>query len=52
MGNGPEFVNLAKDVPFGTMHPLQNFAPGKYLHHLKGNRKETGELQEGDIVSA
>ena len=50
MGNGPEFVNLAKDVPLGTMHPLQNCAPGKFLVHLKGDRKNTGKLKEGDLV--
>lgn len=49
-GNGEEFVNLAKDVPFGTMHPLQNCVPGKYLVHLKGDRKDTKQLKDGDIV--
>lgn len=51
MGNGPEFVNLAKDVPFKHMHPFQMSAPGKYMWHLKGNRKDTKELKPGDIVS-
>lgn len=50
-GHQGEFVNLAAKVPPGTMHPLQNCAPGEYLHHLKGNRKETGKLKEGDIVA-
>lgn len=51
MGNGPEFVNLAKGVPQGTMHPFQNCAPGKYMVHLKGDRKDTRQLRPGDIVS-
>jgi hypothetical protein len=50
MGNGPEFVNLAKNVPHGTMHPFQNCAPGQYMLHLKGDRKDTGKLKPGDIV--
>lgn len=50
-GNGDEFVNLAKDVPQGTMHPLQNCEVGTYLTHLKGNRKFTGKLDEADIVA-
>lgn len=50
MGNGEEFVNLAKDVPHGTMHPFQNCAPGLYMEHLKGDRKDTGELRQGDVV--
>ena len=50
MGNGPEFVNLAKDVPFRHMHPFQMSAPGKYMEHYKGNRKDTKQLREGDVV--
>ena len=50
MGNGPEFVNLSKDVPHGTMHPFQNCAPGKYMEHLKGSRKDTKQLRSGDVV--
>ena len=49
-GMGEEFVNLAKNVPHGTMHPFQNCAPGKYMMHLKGDRKDTGKLKDGDIV--
>jgi len=50
-GNGPEFVNLAKDVRPGHMHPLQMCAPGKYLHHYKGpERKETRQLKPEDTV--
>lgn len=49
MGNGEEFVNLAAAVPKNTMHPLQNCEVGKYITHLKGNRKDTGKLEDGDI---
>lgn len=52
MGNGEEFVNLAKEVPHGTMHPFQNCAPGEYMMHLKGPRKDTGTLKEGDVITA
>lgn len=48
MGNGPEFLNLAKDVPQGHMHPLQITAPGKYLNHYKGARKDTRVLKPED----
>jgi hypothetical protein len=48
MGNGPEFVNLAKHVPRGHMHPLQISAPGEYLNHYKGARKETRLLKPED----
>ena len=51
MGNGEEFVNLAAGVREGHMHPLQVTSPGKYLHHLKGNRKDTGELRPEDTVA-
>ena len=50
MGNGDEFVNLASKVPKDTMHPLQNCEVGNYITHLKGNRKDTGKLEEGDVV--
>jgi len=51
LGNGDEFVNLAKNVPHGTMHPFQNCAPGEYMQHLKGpERKETGKLKTGDVI--
>lgn len=49
-GHGGEFVNLAAHVPKGTMHPHANSVCGKYITHLKGNRKETGTLKEGDLV--
>ena len=33
------FIDLAKDLPRGTMHPFINAAPGAYMDHLKGDRK-------------
>ncbi|HZD13375.1 MAG TPA: hypothetical protein VE177_07655, partial [Candidatus Binatus sp.] len=48
--NGPEFVNIAKDVPHGTMHPQANTVLGQYMWHLKGDRKDTKKLREGDLV--
>ena len=51
MGNGPEFVNLAKDVPFRHMHPFQACAPGQFMEHYKGNRKDTKQLREGDVIA-
>jgi hypothetical protein len=50
MGNGPEFVNLAKNVPQGHMHPFQISAPGEFMWHLKGNRKDTKQLRPEDTV--
>ena len=35
------FVNLAKDVPIGTMHPFINTVCGTYMDHRKGNRKDS-----------
>lgn len=49
-GHEGEFVNLASHVPHGTMHPHANSEIGKYVKHLKGDRKETGDLKEGDLV--
>jgi hypothetical protein len=51
IGNGPEFVNLAKHVRHGHMHPFQVSAPGQYMHHLKGPRKDTKQLQPEDTVN-
>ena len=45
-----EFVNLAKDLPQRTMHPLANLEAAKYFYHFKGNRKDTQTLQKGDII--
>jgi hypothetical protein len=50
MGNGEEFLNLAAHVKPGHMHPFQMSAPGKYMHHLKGNRKDTGILKPEDTA--
>lgn len=35
------FVNLAKDVPKGTMHPFVNCELAAYMDHRKGERKNT-----------
>lgn len=35
------FLNLAADVPQGTMHPLINTKLGAYLDHRKGPRKDS-----------
>lgn len=51
-GHEGAFKNLAAHVPKGHMHPLQISAPGEYLHHLKGNRKETGELKPEDTLGS
>jgi hypothetical protein len=50
-GYAGEFVNLSAHVPKGTMHPHANSVIGQYVQHLKGDRKNTGELKEGDIVT-
>jgi hypothetical protein len=50
MGNTDEFLNLAKDVPEGHMHPFQITAPGRYMNHYKGNRKDTQTLRPEDTV--
>ena len=51
MGNGEEFLNLAAHVPEKHMHPFQISAPGEYMWHLKGRRKETGQLRPEDTVA-
>lgn len=50
LGNGPEFVNLAAHLPHGTMHVQINTILGRYMTHLKGNRKDTKKLREGDLI--
>ncbi len=51
--NSPDlFVDLAKDLPRGVMHPQANAITGKYMSHLKGDRKDTKKLREGDLVAA
>jgi hypothetical protein len=47
---GGEFVNLAAGVPKGHMHPFQITAPGRYMNHYKGDRKDTKELRPEDTV--
>jgi hypothetical protein len=42
---------MAAHVPKGTMHPHANSAIGQYVQHLKGDRKNTGKLREGDVIS-
>ena len=49
-GHEGEFVNLSSHVPKGTMHPHANSEIGKYVKHLKGDRKETGDLKVGDVL--
>lgn len=51
-GHGGEFVNLAGHVPKGTMHPHANSAPGRYMKHLKGTRKDEGDLRKDDVLAA
>jgi hypothetical protein len=51
-GDSDAFVDLAADLPHGTMHPQANAITGKYMHHLKGPRKDTGVLREGDLIAA
>lgn len=51
LGNGEEFLNLAKDLPEGTMHPLCNLEAAKYFYHFKGDRKDTKTLKKGDIIA-
>src|SRR5690348_9418873 len=50
-GYGDEFVNLAAHLPHGTMHPHANSVIGQYMKHLKGGRKEEGDLREGDVIA-
>lgn len=51
-GYGDEFVNLSAHVPHGTMHPHANSVIGQYMKHLKGDRKELGDLKDGDLIAA
>lgn len=48
-GKEGEFVNLAAHVTPGHMHPFQMSAPGQYMQHLKGDRKDTGKLRPEDL---
>ena len=44
------FVDLAKDLPRGTMHPLINSVLGKHFDHMKGKRKKLGHSYAKDLV--
>jgi hypothetical protein len=47
---GPDaFVDLAKDLPDGCLHPFVNTVLGKYMDHLKGRRKGKTS-RESDLV--
>ena len=50
-GHEDQFLNLAEGLPQGTMHPFENCAPAQYMHHYKGNRKDTKQLKEGDVIA-
>lgn len=52
LGDGPEFIDLAAHLPRGTMHPQVNAVCGEYMTHLKGPRKDTKKLKEGDVVGS
>jgi len=47
--NSDDFVNLAKDLPQGTMHVFINSILGKYLDHKKGPRKDS-RSSDSDLV--
>jgi hypothetical protein len=48
--NSDDFVNLAKDLPQGTMHPLVNTAIGAFLDHRKGGRKESRSTEKDLVI--
>jgi hypothetical protein len=50
LGNGPEFVDLAKSLPKGTMHPFVNSVLGKYMDHRKGPRKESRSTEKDLVI--
>jgi hypothetical protein len=47
MGNGPEFVNLAKHVRHGHMHPFEVSAPGQFMSHLQGQQERHEAIKAG-----
>jgi hypothetical protein len=51
-GYGEEFVNLAKGLPHGTMHPFVNSTLGAFMDHRKGPRKESRSAADKDLVVA
>jgi len=51
-GEGDAFMNLSSGVvPHGHMHPFQVTPPGRYMWHLKGNRKDTKKLRPEDTLT-
>lgn len=44
------FVDLAKDLPKGTMHPIVNSILGSVIDHKKGLRKISGSKQSDLVV--
>ncbi len=43
------FNDLAKDLPYGTMHPFVNSCLGAYMDHMKGQRKN-GKSRKEDLI--
>lgn len=43
-------LNWSEGIIDGEGHPLINSEWGKYLDHLKGNRKDLGRSKDGDLV--
>lgn len=50
VGNGPEFVDMARNGPRGDMHPFVNTRAGAYMDHMKGNRKDNGGSKQSDLL--
>ena len=44
------FVDLAKDLPLRTMHPVVNSILGSVLDHKKGPRKTSGSTKSDLVV--
>ena len=44
------FVNLAADLPRGTMHVFNNSICGSVMDHMKGKRKQIGHSLASDLV--
>ena len=49
LGQPDAFIDYAKDLPQGTMHPVINTVFGDYLDHKKGPRKAEGSTK-ADLV--
>ncbi len=45
------FNDLAKNLPYGTMHPFVNSCLGAYMDHMKGARKN-GKSRKEDLIWA